>query len=311
MMIAANRIEGVVFGTAIGDALGYTVEFNKAKLPIHDIAECIDARAKVALYSDDTQMFLATVGGIFDACEGLKEPLYIERAAEHIAKRYVAWSKSPENNRAPGGACMYGCANLGRGVHWEVAGKPEGKGCGAAMRSMAYSLFMEIEQSARWAAQHALMTHRDPSAQASAAAVAAGVRACLEGLSKNMVSAIMVSAAMSYDRWTGAMLNKAIEDARAKTPAVTVLNRWRGWRGDEAVAASLFCFLQGSGIDSSVLAAVNSPGDSDSLGAITGALAGAFYGVEKIPESWKAHIENADELRAVARRISGFQMIDV
>ncbi len=296
-----------MYGTAIGDALGYVCEFDKSAQPISGLDECLDRRAGVALYSDDTQMFLATVDGMFDALKGAAEApfLHIDDAAQAIAKRYVAWSKSPENNRAPGGACMYGCRNLAEGIAWTVSGKPEGKGCGAAMRSMAYSLFLNMDRAEHWAAEHALMTHRDPTAQASAAAVAAGVRAALMGFTKPATAAVMVAIAAKYDSGTAEMLNQAIAyaDERSHNRPM-VLDKWRGWRGDEAVAASLFCYLIGGGYADSVLFAINSPGDSDSLGAITGALAGATYGAGVIPRPWIGQIENTELLARTSEQIT-------
>lgn len=304
-MIETDKIAGVVLGTAIGDALGYPVEFNKDRLPVKALAELVDKQARCALYSDDTQMFLATVEGLADAL--VANRWGVTDAAPFIAGHYVKWSKSPENNRAPGGACMYGCANLADGIAWDVAGKPHGKGCGAAMRSMAYSLFLEVDHAAQWAGEHALMTHRDASAQASAAAVAAGVRGALEDLGKFQIAALMVSAARVYDAETAMLLNRAVMDAQNNVSAEKVLDRWRGWRGDEAVAASLYCLLQTSGYADAVLLAVNSPGDSDSLGAITGALAGAKYGAAAIPGGWIEVIENRPMLVDVAIRQADFQ----
>lgn len=301
MISLLERIEGVVFGTAIGDALGYPVEFNKTLLPVRGLDK------EQALYSDDTQMFLATVDGLLETEPWLMD---LENAAERIAKHYVRWSKSPENNRAPGASCMYGCRNLAEGVAWRAAGRPGARGCGTAMRSMAYGLFLQTDMAAHWAGEHALMTHRDPSAQASAAAVAAGTAALIAGLvNKEAVAAIMVTAAADYDKATALMLNQAIDFARKGVPADVVLNQWRGWDGDEAVAASLYCFLQGINYEMVALLAVNSPGDSDSLGAIAGALAGALYGGHRIPGVWKVNIENSAWLTRYCDKIRQWHVL--
>ena len=59
-----------------------------------------------------------------------------------ISQEFVAWLRSPENDRSPGGSCLYGARQLEAGVPWWKSGKPNSKGCGAAMRvaPIGYSL---------------------------------------------------------------------------------------------------------------------------------------------------------------------------
>ena len=46
--------------------------------------------------------------------------------------------------------------------------------------------------------------------------------------------------------------------------------------------------------------AVNHDGDSDSTGAVTGNILGAYHGYEKIPEQWKENLECADVIDEIA-----------
>ena len=86
--------------------------------------------------------------------------------------------------------------------------------------------------------------------------------------------------------------------------AEDVLDEWRGWAGHEAAAASLWCFLQHpDDYSKAVLLAANSPGDSDSLAAITGALVGARVGASGIPENWRHQIEKSDQLAVLSERL--------
>jgi ADP-ribosylglycohydrolase len=233
----------------------------------------------------------------------------LEEAAIHVAKAYVAWSMSPENNRAPGVACMYGCAQLARGMPWRQAGKPGSGGCGAAMRSMAYGMWHRNspDEAARWAAEHALMTHSHPMAQASAAAMAAGTTASLMGLTPDEIGRWMVKAADLCDAKTASMLAQAMLWAfDTCISTAEVLDKWQGWAGHEAVAASLFCFLRASSCwHDAVILAVNSPGDSDSLGCMTGALSGAHFGIAGIPPSFVRNIEDSGGLRCLGERLLG------
>ena len=58
-----------------------------------------------------------------------------------------------------------------------------------------------------------------------------------------------------------------------------------------------------------VLAAVNLGDDTDTTGAITGALAGIRYGLDAIPEDWRARLARREEIEklfnAFVARIRG------
>jgi hypothetical protein len=61
---------------------------------------------------------------------------------------------------------------------------------------------------------------------------------------------------------------------------------------DEAVPAALFAFIRHIGwFTDAVLQAVHLGGDTDTIAAMTGALAGAFHGVAAIPERCRARLE--------------------
>jgi ADP-ribosylglycohydrolase len=52
-----------------------------------------------------------------------------------------------------------------------------------------------------------------------------------------------------------------------------------------------------------VIYAVSLGGDADTIGAMTGAIAGACYGIEGIPSQWRETVENHDHLDALAKRL--------
>lgn len=77
----------------------------------------------------------------------------------------------------------------------------------------------------------------------------------------------------------------------------------QGWRAREAVAMAVGIFDAGLGFTDSIRAAAWTRGDSDSTAAITGALAGAHYGLNELPTEWIPRIEKRyrRELAGVAR----------
>lgn len=54
----------------------------------------------------------------------------------------------------------------------------------------------------------------------------------------------------------------------------------------DTLEASLWCLFNTHSYEEAVLTAVNLGVDSDTIGAITGSLAGLYYGIEQIPEKW-------------------------
>ena len=91
-----------------------------------------------------------------------------------------------------------------------------------------------------------------------------------------------------------------------KEPAVALSQAGLGeaWVAEEAVASALYCFWRSPGdYVRTVLTAVNTDGDSDSIGCNAGSISGAFNGAAAIPAAWRAEVEDAGALRALARRL--------
>ncbi|CAM5346792.1 ADP-ribosylglycohydrolase family protein OS=Streptomyces alboniger OX=132473 GN=CP975_07315 PE=4 SV=1 [Streptomyces alboniger] len=64
-----------------------------------------------AIVTDDTQMTLALARGLRAAMDrGVLGP----DLAEPVRREFIAWNRSPENNRAPGNTCLRACELLER-----------------------------------------------------------------------------------------------------------------------------------------------------------------------------------------------------
>jgi len=77
-----------------------------------------------------------------------------------------------------------------------------------------------------------------------------------------------------------------------------------GWVAEEALACSLACVLKHPADYSSVVKkGANNSGDSDSIASITGAISGAYLGVNAIPKDWRKRIENRATLIELSKQI--------
>jgi len=312
-----NAFAGGVLGLAIGDALGYPAEFLRrdqilATFGPQGITDflapdsvawpggIVGDRHPGGTYTDDTQMSLAVAEALLEAG---KEDLDVLMQA--MAARFVAWSRSPDNDRAPGNTCMTGCANLGAGVPWREAGVQESKGCGSAMRVLPIGLYFWRDRTRLLEVARAscLLTHGHDAAVEGAAAAALLVGLALEKRSpQEMYNAVMKECAPRSADFRACL--EKLPALLEEDPAVALSRRGlgEGWVAEEAVASALYCHWR-SPLDfkRTVLTAVNTDGDSDSIACIAGGISGAFNGLGAIPERWRQGVENAPRLEEVAR----------
>ncbi|RMF88299.1 MAG: ADP-ribosylglycohydrolase family protein [Nitrospirae bacterium] len=311
----ADAVAGAVLGAAIGDAMGRPTEF----LSLEEIRrrygpkgvtglqlETDEAGRPVAPVTDDTQMAEVVLRCLL---ESRRRGEGLEAAMERIGRGFVAWSHRPDlARRAPGNACLEGCHALERGVPWDQAGGATAGGCGSVMRCYPFGLLFadDPERAERWSVAHSKLTHRDPIALAACAAMARGVAALLQGAPPPEVLATMVAAARRHDAATAAMVERAVHDAhRGIDPEVT-LDRLRGWAAHEAIAAAAYLFARHPDDPAgAILEGANTPGDSDSIATLAGALTGARCGLAALPADWVRDVEGAQELLALAREAAG------
>jgi ADP-ribosyl-[dinitrogen reductase] hydrolase len=61
--------------------------------------------------------------------------------------------------------------------------------------------------------------------------------------------------------------------------------------------------MESRSLEHALLRAVNLGGDTDTVGACTGALAGAYWGIDAVPERWRRVLEGYDGLVQLAERV--------
>jgi ADP-ribosylglycohydrolase len=321
-----GRFRGSILGLAIGDALGHPTEFIASVEHIRErygpaglTGFAASGRHPPGTFTDDTQMAIAVARGLVRGAGRELDALMAVMGAE-----FVAWSRSPENDRAPGGTCLAGCENLARGRPWRNAGVRESKGCGAAMRAAPVGLYFhdDVDRMVRVAAAQSTLTHAHPTAIASGVAAAAPVawaargegidgmvgftRDAVLGLSDDDLLALGCDPTLVERHGVREMLaaiDRLEEMAERDGDDVCALVG-DGWIGEEAVACGLWCVIRaGGGFRASVLRGANSSGDSDSIAAIAGSIAGAMVGIEGIPPEWVRTVEHGERLDRLARAL--------
>ncbi len=331
-----ERVEGCLFGLALGDALAAPTEFLSvekilARWPARgadDPGGPSEPAGDPARVTDDTQMTLAVADALLRA-ERL-EPGPIEAA---LRLTFVRWLVDPENDRAPGRTCLEACGRLAAGkplVEATVAGS---KGCGANMR-VAPAAFLPPQLRAPVAHLQAALTHGHPTALAASdltceaiALLAGGVapRALLDALREYAASARQryhhdwlgalwqrpgerspeAFLARGWDECAGALDRVEAALARPDRSADPCLATGDGWVAEEALATALHCFLlYPSEPVAALRRAAVTRGDSDSIACLAGAFAGASLGVAAWPDEWLGRIEYEHRLAQAARGLA-------
>lgn len=327
-LVHKQAATGALTGLALGDALGFPTEFDDVPAIL---AKCGPWREmelpSPAIVTDDTQMTLALGRGIRAAMDrGVLGP---EGMADAVRREFIAWNRSPENNRAPGNTCLRACALLEHSDRpWQDASQTESKGCGANMRVAPLGLVSGLsdEQRAGAAQLQSALTHGHPTALAASDLTAHAVRLLAQGAEPTGLIGLLRSYALENrgryrERWLGDLWRRAGDPspgqfiARGWDECLEVLERLRhavrtvspetdpclatgeGWIAEEALATGLLCFLLF--VDEPVTAlrrAACTAGDSDSIACLTGAFAGACLGAEAWPTEWADRVEYRTDL---------------
>lgn len=319
---------GCLIGGAIGDAMGWPVEFlsldeikrKYGSKGIRDLQISNNGKAEI---TDDTQMTLFTAEGILQA-EMYRRDNAIIDTVSCVYFAYMRWLHTQgydknENlksiyqgellkvkelyvRRAPGISCLSALASRKQGLVYEPIN--DSKGCGGVMRVAPIGLFYSKEEAFKVAVDCAAITHGHPLGYLSAGALACIISCIIEGLSLEesiKEALIKLKNYRGHEKCTK-LINKAIDLSKTdKDPVEAIGELGEGWVGEEALAISIYCALKYSNdFEGAICAAVNHDGDSDSTGSITGNILGVYIGIDNIPEKWTEHVELMDVIIKMA-----------
>ncbi|MFC1856875.1 ADP-ribosylglycohydrolase family protein [Thermodesulfobacteriota bacterium] len=299
-----ERAKGLIFGLAIGDALGYPTEFMTLSRIKSDFgpAGITDFQKSPALFTDDTQMSIAVAEALIRA--GNQD---LETIMEAIKEEFIKWRRSPENNRAPGNACLAGVSNMEREAHWSESGVADSKGCGSAMRvaPIGYVYQHDPDKLKQVARASGLCTHGHRTAVAASIGAAYLVKLALGGTDPDRMIPETLSFTAGISREFEIALSKVSECLGWPNEEDALKHLGEGWIAEEAVALALYCFLKYPGdYTKTVLRGANTNGDSDSVACIAGGISGAYLGIAAIPNKWVKNIEKTKYLEELAIRLA-------
>jgi poly(ADP-ribose) glycohydrolase ARH3 len=330
-----DKFRGALLGTFAGDVVGAPVEgwdeerLNQALEAYGDLAPDDPERDQYrplfglltgepmppgsARYTDDTEMMISVA-------ESLAE--HPEFDGAHLASRFVA---NFHEFRGYGMGAFGLIIELRNGEPWdEVGGRLFGGqgsfGNGAAMRAAPvgalYHAPGHVARLRRVADAQAAITHTHPLGRQGAVLLAAAVAAALRRepgadgeLDREAFLDEVTEAVGGLEDWYREGLNDVrslIRDWQPRWEAADVLQC--GIEAHLSVPAAIYAFLaRPDRFEAAVAYAVRLGGDTDTVGAMCGAIAGAYHGASAIPENWTAAMENGaagrDYVAALADRL--------
>lgn len=296
-----DRFRGAFLGAALGDALGLPFEGTPAGGldQLRDLVEHRAARPRSWSFSDDTQMML-------DLARSLWTRGGLDRGHALAALRE---GYDPARGYGKGMKLIFRAMDQGADLDSlaQVAWPEGSRGNGGVVRLPPLACFYHRHEAlSKLARDSCSWTHAHPRAVSASAIFAAALDELL-GL----------PAPQRFDR--DAFLSRAraaaddellddrlgaiaalIEDGQPAREVVAVLGH--DVLAEASVPAALYALCLGDGFEGTVKLAVGLGGDTDSIGAMAGALAGARYGAAAIPKRWAASLEERgrDQLLALA-----------
>ncbi|MDE6278285.1 MAG: ADP-ribosylglycohydrolase family protein [Muribaculaceae bacterium] len=339
-----NRCRGSLVGGAVGDALGYEVEFMRLseirkRFGEGGISDYVLHGGR-ALFSDDTQMSLFTAEGLLAAVVDGK--IFEKEILPYITTAYQHWyytqSCPPMKKsgswlthigplwarRAPGMTCMSALHDISMANRAPVVNNS--KGCGGVMRVAPIGIFaaahrgvLDLEHAAYLAGYAADITHKHPLSTYSSMALAMIVADCIAygPVDRSKFRFIVMERTFNLlglyfegdEHLAGlrALTARALDLAESdKSDADAIGELGEGWVAEETLAIAVYSVMRYiDNFEKCVVCAVNHDGDSDSTGAVAGNIIGALLGYRAIPEKYLRNLELHDLLVSVADDLGG------
>ncbi len=295
-MSVREHFRGCLIGLAVGDSLGAPVEgMNRTaiKSKYVQVTEMLGGGwlgLAPGEYTDDTAMMLCLAKSI------------VERGqfdTQNVASHFLGWFRA--GPVGIGRTTWLALNELDHGASWQEAGKRAHEmlnglsaGNGSIMRCAPLGLLhcRDREALIKDSIESSLITHYDPEACWGAVAVNLAVAQLLNGEREDLIARL--SAEIEQPRVKEALARVSVLGLDQLRTSAYVL---------DTLQAALWCFLNTGSLEQAVIAAVNLGGDADTTGAVTGALAGAYWGLPQIPQRWLEPLKDRNEIIRLADEI--------
>ena len=293
-----SKFLGSLIGTGVGDALGSGLEgwhmVDEAEVRL--LAEKPDTLT----YTDDTHMMI-----------GVAESLIANRGfdGEHMARRFMEnYAREPYRGYGPGPPRVFRL--IQSGDSWDkAAAKLYGGGSfgnGAAMRVAPVGVFYYDDPTRlkEIALRSSQITHAHELGKEGAVLQACGVALAVaaDPAAEVRSAEFLLKLSNFIQQQTFQEKLRTVGYLLGSPDRLQVVEQLgHGVEAFDSVPTAIYSFLcHPHSFEKAVTYAIGLGGDTDTIGAMTGALAGAYLGIEAIPGEWQERLENREYIMELA-----------
>ncbi len=333
---AEDRAVGSLLGLVVGDALGAPVEFQLLQYGTRRIhgfdrqeTACQESNMKAGQWTDDGSMALCLCDSLL-ASRGSFDPI-------DSMLRYLGWWYHGDNNAFQldaersdktsvglgGNISLSFQSFLKHGDAYTRAGNAQTSGNGSLMRlaPVAIAHHRDLHATAQVARASSFVTHQGHEAAECCASLALLLALGIRSGDRSIFNGDLSQALSSF--WSCPVASvRCLLKSQAENGDPDRNWNWKhshyrysptrsaqnpGYVGSyamDALAMALHCFYTTRDFASCVLKAANLGGDADTVAAIAGQLAGAYYGASAIPLAWIEAVQRWDAGGTIAFRAS-------
>jgi len=319
-MVCYNKIRSMLFGLAIGDALGVPVEFESREYlrenPVKDMIGFGTYNKPPGTFSDDSSLTFALVESIINGYD-----------LEDIAQNFVKWYKegfwtSDGIVFDIGHTTMVAINNIRQGINPISSGESDewSNGNGSLMRiaPLVFILMNKpIEERFEMTKEVSSITHGHIRSVIGCFYYLEFLRHILlddldkhkiyHKLQKEMHEFLHDFFVDNVDNVYEEYLEEISFFNRLLKENIYEFNKNDIESGGYVIStleASIWCLLTTDNYHDAVLKAVNLGNDTDTTACVTGALAGLLYGLDDIPKEWVENVSRSKDIECLANRFA-------
>ena len=293
-------MQDALWGFIVGDALGVPYEFSERDVmgasPANGMVGYGTYNQPPGTWSDDSSMMLCVL-----------ENLAKDGSVCDLADLFLRWYRDGYHTAHGevfdiGMTTLASMMRLGDGVSPLKSGSSDewSAGNGSLMRCVPYAFAAEMSESIFNMIVQNRITHPLTICHEACMFYVKMLRSLAEGSTKEQA----LSTAGAYVRYGWRIVDQ--DDNKSFNKFSRLFNpSFSSIHVDEiqssgyvmhTLEAGIWCFMNSNNYSEAVLNAVNLGGDTDTIGALTGALAATYYGAEQIPIEWSTTIQRGGEL---------------
>ena len=302
-----NQYLGAIIGHAVGDAMGFPTEFSKREEllqnPVTEMIDSSDVGQSAGSWSDDTAMEIATIDSFI-------QKKYFDY--KDIMDKWVKWISKSEYTPTGvafdiGRTCLKAIKKYCNGTAPLQCGSTSmnENGNGSLMRILpvalyAYSKNLDDISIRKLANEVSSLTHAHEISRLGCYIYVQFIICLLKGNTKQ--EAYKHIQGLDYRSFTVDSMNRYTRILDEQIEVQILDNIKSSGYIVDTLECAMWIFMNAQHYKEAIIASTNIGGDTDTIGAIVGSMAGIYYGFEDIPSSWLDKLQRKDYLMELVDR---------